>query len=375
MDMWRMMGTQILIADTDGEIVAATDDEELIGAQVDADSLAAGAPIELDGKLVGTALVTVGAFTDTLNDQFLDRVNRATLLATLVAGIVAIILGGLVTWTVTRPMRELTQATRAITGGDLSQRVTVQSDDEIGDLANAFNQMAAELERGEILRRQMTADIAHELRTPLSVIKGNVEALQDGVFPLTIASLDPIQAKTELLGRLVEDLRDLALAEAGQLPMDRQPTDLERLVERTVAGFQPTMEVKSVTVTVAAEGELTADADPQRIEQVLVNLLSNALRHTPRESQVTIELSRPDADVVSIRITDSGPGIPDQLLDHVFERFFRGDRGRSRGKDGDGTGLGLAVARSIVEAHGGKITVENAPGAGASFSFTIPAAR
>ena len=372
-DMWRMMGTQILIAGMDGEIVAGSD-EELVGARVDPDSLAAGAPIIVNGKQVGTALVTVGAFSESLNDQFLAQVNRATLLATLVAGVIAVILGGFITWTVTRPMRELTHATRAIAAGDLSQRVTVQAGDEIGDLATAFNQMAAGLERGESLRRQMTADIAHELRTPLSVIQGNVEALQDGVFPLTLASLEPIQAKTELLGRLVEDLRNLALAEAGQLPMDRQPTDLVGLVDRTVAGFQATAEIKSVAIRVIAETELVADADPQRIEQVLINLLSNALRHTPQEGLVTIELNAQPTGRLNVRITDSGPGIPPELLPNIFERFYRVDPGRARGRHGDGTGLGLAVARSIVKAHNGSIAVENAPNGGASFWFTLPAA-
>jgi len=270
-------------------------------------------------------------------------------------------------------MRELTDATRAIAAGDLTQRVTVDADDEIGDLARAFNQMAAGLERGEALRRQMTADIAHELRTPLSVIQGNVEALQDGVFPLTVEALEPIQAKTELLGRLVEDLRNLALAEAGQLPLDRQPTDLARLVEGAVAAFQPAAEAKGIALDLAAAPGLPlAEADPQRIEQVLVNLISNALRHTPAGGRVEIDLAPKPAGGLTVRITDTGPGIPPEALTNVFERFYRVDRGRGRG-EGGGTGLGLAVARSIVEAHGGVIRVENAPGRGASFWFTLPA--
>jgi two-component system OmpR family sensor kinase len=373
-DMWHMLGNQVLIVDAKGEIVADSRDE-LIGAKVDAESLSAGAPIVAGGEQVGTVLVTVGALAEVDNNLFLRQVSRATVLATLVAGVIALALGAAITWGVTRPMRELTDATRAITAGDLSRRVRVEADDEIGDLARAFNQMAAELERAEALRRQMTADIAHELRTPLSVIQGNVEALQDGVFPLTLEALEPIQAKTELLGRLVEDLRNLALAEAGQLPLDRQPTDLARLAEGAVAAFQPAAEAKGIALELALASDLPlADADPQRVEQVLVNLLSNALRHTPAGGRVEIEMAPVPAGRLTVRITDTGPGIPLEALPNVFERFYRVDRGRGRGEGGDGTGLGLAVARSIVEAHGGVIKAENAPGRGASFWFTLPAA-
>jgi signal transduction histidine kinase len=272
-------------------------------------------------------------------------------------------------------MRELTQATQAIAAGDLSQRVNIRAGDEMGDLAAAFNQMAAELERAESLRRQMTADIAHELRTPLSVIQGNVEALQDGVFPLTIEALEPIQTKTALLSRLVQDLHNLALAEAGQLPLDRQPTELAKLIERIAAAFQPAAEAKSISLELEVRADLSpADVDPQRVEQVLVNLLSNALRHTPAGGAISIELASSGARQLGVRVTDSGPGIPAEALSKVFERFYRVEQGRARSESGQGSGLGLAVARSIVEAHGGSIGVENVPGRGASFWLVLPAA-
>lgn len=369
-DMWHMLGNQVLVVGADGVIVADSTGE-LIGASVDAESRAAGAAILVDGEQVGTVLVTVGALGEVDKDLFLRQVARATVLASLVAGVIALALGGAVTWGITRPMRELTEATKAIAAGDLTQRVSVTADDEIGDLGTAFNQMAAELERAESLRRQMTADIAHELRTPLSVIQGNVEALQDGVFPLTVEALEPIQAKTALLGRLVEDLRNLALAESGQLPLDQQPTDLVGLTRQTVAAFQPAAEAKGIKLALDIAPMLPpAYADRQRIEQVLVNLLSNALRHTPAEGQVYVDLTAEPAGQLTIRVTDTGPGIPPEGMANVFERFYRFDRGRGRG-EGDGTGLGLAVARSIVEAHGGTIKVENSPGRGASFWFTI----
>lgn len=371
-DMWKAMGTEVFIVDPTGTIIAASD-QELVGADADKTSLTQGVAIHLNGELVGTVLVTVGAFSGPQNDVFLGQVSRATLLAALIAGLVALVLGGFITWGVTRPVRQLTQAADAIAAGDLSQRVDVKSSDEVGDLANAFNQMASELEQAETLRRQMTADIAHELRTPLSVIQGNVEALQDGVFPLTTEALEPIRDKTKLLGRLVEDLRELALAEAGRMPLDRQPTDLRTLAEKVVTGFQPSAEAKAIELAIEARPDLPeADVDSQRIEQVLMNLLTNALRHTPENGRITIAISNQDAHSFTLRVTDSGSGIPAEALPHVFERFYRVDKGRARGADGEGSGLGLAVARSIIEAHGGQIGVDSPSGQGASFWFTIP---
>ena len=373
-DMWQMTGTQLLVVDARGRIVADSAGE-LVGKQVDADSLALGESVTVDGERVGTALVTTGAIASSLNESFLQQVNRATLLAALIAGALALLLGGLITWGITRPIRQLTQAAQAVAAGDLSQRVAAGAGDEVGDLARAFNQMAAELQHAEDLRRQMTADIAHELRTPISVIQGNVEALQDGIFPLTTAALAPIQEKTALLARLVEDLRHLALAEAGQLPLDRHPTDLAALLRHSVVAFQPAAEAKSVRLQVVAEPALPlADLDPQRIEQVLVNLLSNALRHTPAGGLVSLELARSDPHHLLVRVTDTGAGIPADDLPNVFERFYRVDRARARADDNSGSGLGLAVARSIVRAHDGEIGVASSPGQGATFWFTLPAA-
>ncbi len=373
-DMWRMMGTEVVIVDAAGRVAAGVS-TDLIGAEVDKDSLAAGAPVWVNGEHVGTVLVAVGAFSENLNESFLQQVGRATLGAVLIAGLLALLLGGLITWGITKPLRRLTLAAEGIAGGDLTQRVDASAGDEVGDLARAFNRMAAELEHAESLRKQMTADIAHELRTPLSVIQGNVEALQDGVFPLTLEALEPIQDKTQLLARLVEDLRNLALAEAGRLPLDRQPTDLAALVQRTAAGFQASADAKSIALELDGDPNLPmVDADPQRVEQVLVNLLSNALRHTPAEGCVSLKLKAPGgARQVTVQISDTGAGIPIESLSNVFERFYRIDPGRARGKEEGGSGLGLAVARSIIEAHGGSIGVESPPGQGAAFWFTLPA--
>ncbi len=219
----------------------------------------------------------------------------------------------------------------------------------------------------------MTADIAHELRTPLSVIQGNVEALQDGIFPLTADSLKPIRAKTNLLTRLVEDLRQLSLAEAGQLPLDKTPTDLAALIQRALTDFQATAESKQISLQTNSSPDLPlVDVDPQRIEQVLVNLLSNALRHTPVGGKIDVKVGMDGNGRVRLTIRDTGPGVFAEEAVNVFERFYRVDQGRAREDNGGGSGLGLAVVRSIIETHDGQIGVDSDPGQGAAFWFTLP---
>ncbi|MCB9420150.1 MAG: HAMP domain-containing protein [Ardenticatenaceae bacterium] len=371
LDMWQMMGLRVLVVDENGRIIADSSGD-MTGTQLDSNILADGTPILLDDQQIGTVLVTNLEQTTTQNEQFLWQVNRAILLAVLAASIAALLLGGLLTWTMTRPLRQLTHAAEAISEGDLRQRVSVQSGDEIGDLAAAFNQMSDRLARAERLRRQMTADIAHELRTPLSVIQGNVEALQDGVFPLTAEALEPIRAKTNLLTRLVEDLRQLTLAETGQLPLDKTPTDLAALAQRTLADFRAAAESKQIGLHMNPAADLPpVSVDPQRIEQVLVNLLSNALRHTPAGGRIEVNMAGENGRI-RLTISDTGPGIVKEEASNIFERFYRVDQGRTREENGGGSGLGLAVARSIIEAHGGQIGVASESGQGAAFWFTLP---
>ncbi len=370
MDVWQALGARVLVVDADGRI-AADSAAELVGSQVDTADLEKGAAVMVNGRRVGTVLVTALGHTVNQNDLFIAEVKQGITVSMLIAGGAALLLGGLITWGITRPLRQLTHAAEAIAHGDLSQRVSLHPNDEIGDLAEAFNQMAARLERGEQLRRQMTADISHELRTPLTVILGNLDALEDGIFPLTTEALEPIRAKTELLTRLVEDLRQLALAEAGRLPLDREMTDLAGLSRRALRAFQPSAESKRITLHLEAPPDLPlVEVDPQRIEQVLVNLLSNALRYTPADGRITLTLIA-DNNGIRAAVRDNGPGIPAEAIGNVFERFYRVDKGRARETDGGGSGLGLAVARSIIEAHDGEIGVISAPGSGAEFWFKL----
>lgn len=371
MSIWQMVGSRVLLADQGGQILADTAGE-LVGAQLDQEALTAGVPIHVGDRAAGTVLVTAGILSADQNTNFLDEVGRAILLSALTAGIVAFVFGGLILWQVIRPLRQLTGAAQAIAEGELAQQVNVTSRDEIGDLAAAFNQMSDRLARSELLRRQMTADIAHELRTPLAVIQGNVEALQDGIFPLTIGALAPIQDKTDLLYRLVEDLRQLTLAESGQLPLDRQPVDFSTLAAKIVESFLASAEAKGIMLSFKAQASLPpVDIDAQRMEQVLGNLVANALQYTPEDGQVIVDLVQTGDDLL-ISVQDSGPGIPPEALPNVFERFYRVDQSRTRDRDGGGSGLGLAVAQSIVQAHGGRIGVDSQMGQGARFWFTVP---
>jgi len=369
-DIWEAMGGQVLIINNDG-IVVADSAQEMEGDEINAATVRLGSPIVVNGEQVGTAIVATAKDSSVAQTAFLQQMNRVLFMAVAIAGGIALLLGAVLTWGMIRPLHKLRTAVNAVAHGDLSQRVETRANDEIGDLADAFNQMSAQLEYSETSRRQMTADIAHELRTPLTVIQGNVEALQDGIFPLTTESLDPIADKTKLLTRLVEDLRQLALAEAGQLYLDREETAVCALAERLVNSFQPMAAAAQVHITLTPSPALPRmNVDSQRLQQVFNNLLSNAIRHTPAGGTVTIGC-QPDGAAIRINITDTGDGVPADKLPYLFERFYRVDDGRGRG-DGSGIGLGLAVAKSIVEAHGGEIGAENGANGGAIFWFTLP---
>ncbi|HHW87691.1 MAG TPA: two-component sensor histidine kinase, partial [Chloroflexi bacterium] len=245
--------------------------------------------------------------------------------------------------------------------------------DEVGELTATFNQMAASLEKQESLRRNLMADIAHELRTPLTGIQGAIEAMQDGVFPADAENLAGLHAEVLLLNRLVDDLRTLANAEAGQLILERTQIDLAELCRRQVNAMQRRADERGIALTINCPAQTQLiEADGQRLNQVLLNLLDNALRHTPASGSVVVSLHA-DADHVYVTVTDNGAGIPAADLPHVFDRFYRGDRSRTRSTGG--SGLGLAIARQIVEAHGGCMWVDSPPPRakhGAEFGLMLP---
>ncbi|MBN1429198.1 MAG: HAMP domain-containing histidine kinase [Anaerolineae bacterium] len=269
------------------------------------------------------------------------------------------------------PLSNIMAAVDAVAEGDLDVRIPEGGPGEFGKMAISFNRMTAELSRAEQQRRNLTADVAHELRTPLHIIQGNLEGLLDGVYEPThehiIATLD----ETRLLARLVGDLQTLSLAEAGQLPLHRQWLDVADLLNDVATSFsgQAANVGVDIRVEVAPDaGRVFVDAD--RIDQVLSNLVANALRHVPDGGCVTLTI-HPMADGVRLTVRDTGPGIAPEDLPFIFDRFWRGDRSRSR-HAGTGSGLGLAIARQLVQAHGGRIEVESQAGQGTVFIIELP---
>jgi signal transduction histidine kinase len=362
---------RILIVAPEGQIVFDTQGE-LVGRPVAAEDLELGAPIVVDGQTVGTLLATTGDLSGhfEFEQRFLETVNRAVVWAVLLVAAAALLAAVLLSRQLVAPLRQLTAAAEAMSSGDLSQRVDVRTGDEVGDLALAFNRMAGDLQVAEVQRRQMTADIAHELRNPLSVIRGNLEAIFDGIYPADIEHLTPIYEETLLLQRLVEDLRLLSLADAGQLELIRSDVDVEQLLSGVAESAQAVAQDRGITLHVETPEEpLVVDGDADRLRQVIGNLVSNALRYTPAGGAVTLSARRADHRV-RFAVTDTGPGIPAEDLSHVFDRFYRGDSARNRASGG--SGLGLAIARALVEAHGGTISVESTVGQGATFLVELP---
>jgi signal transduction histidine kinase len=301
---------------------------------------------------------------------FLNSVNQQLLFAVVAVGLAALLFTWLLSRRMLGPIEALTSAAGRMERGDLSQRVAASSRDEIGELGRAFNSMAGGLERLEQLRRGMVSDIAHELRTPLSNIRGYLEAMRDGVARPDPALIASLHEEALLLTRLVDDLQQLELADAGQLKLVRQEADLGEVVEQAVIASRPAAASKSISVTTEVAPDLPpVEADRERVGQVLRNLLDNAIRHTPEGGSITVA-ARNDGDEVEMNVRDTGAGIPPEHMPNIFERFYRADSSRTRSTGG--AGLGLSIARQLVELHGGRIWVDSTPGAGSSFYFTLP---
>ena len=343
------------------------------GDKLSDSDLKSGTIIKEDGKTIGIYVPLRIPFQGRPRElEFIDRINLTLFYGALIGAVLAWVLGIIISRTLTRPIRELTQATHAISDGDLSQQVPVRTRDELGELAQAFNKMSNELSRSVNARKQMTADIAHELRTPLSLILGHAEAVHDGVLPPTRENFEIIREEATRLEHLVNDLRTLSLADAGELAINPQIIEPERLVNEVASVFQYETSRKNISLDVDIDSPLPAiEVDPGRMTQVLTNILDNATRHTPEGGRILLH-ARQVENQVELSVQDSGPGVPAEVLERIFERFYRTDSSRQRDGDIGGSGLGLAIAKSIVQAHGGQLLAKSEPGQGLKIVISLP---
>ncbi len=409
------LGERLIVADPSGRLVADSAGQLATGAPVPDPAPGPSLPIVSNGKTVGIlylapAVQGVPGMTGMMGGMmgsgwgsgasmmdmmrqlteqagspersFLDAVNNALWLAGAIAVGAALLLGLMISRQITAPLHRVTVAAGKVAAGDFSHRVDIRSRDELATLAEAFNSMAASLARNEQQRKQLLSDIAHELKTPLSIIQGNLEAMMDGVAEPTPERLSSLREETLLLSRLVIDLRDLSLAEAGHLPLNIQSVDVGDLVERAVSGVRAQAGEHQIQVkTELQQGLPPVVADADRVGQVLRNLLANALRYTPSGGtvRVTATVSTQHSALstqhrsVLVTVADTGSGIPAEELPRIFDRFYRVDKSRAR--TSGGTGLGLSVAKQLVEAQGGRIWADSQDGKGSAFHFTLPIAK
>ena len=262
------------------------------------------------------------------------------------------------------PLGDLIEASGRVEAGQFGVQVGERGPREIRALARAFNAMSARLAEDTEDRRRLLADVSHELRTPLTVIQGNVEGMLDGLYPADAIHLERILAEARHLERLVDDLRTLSLADAGALPLHRESTDLAALASAVVAGFQPQAAADGVSLTLEADRATVLEVDPRRVRQVIANLVSNALRHTPAGGRVTVAV-QPAADAVELTVSDTGSGMDAESVDRAFDRFWRSG-------DAAGAGLGLGIVRDLARAHGGDVSLESTPGAGTVVRCRFP---
>lgn len=361
-----------MLVDASGTIIVSSNPLEH-GKQANRYALERGLPVVVNGETVGTVISTGPAPGRTQAElRYLARTDLALGAAALGAVTVATILGLLLARLITRPVRDLIQATRGMAAGALRQQVPVRSRDELGVLAAQFNAMSADMARATELRRRMTADIAHDLRTPLTVISGYLEALRDETLRPTPTRFTAMHDESQILLRLVEDLHTLSLADAGELALKRQAVAPERLIERVAQSYQHAANQAGIAVATQVAPNLpTLQLDVEQTARVLSNLVSNALRHTPAGGTVTLSAASGPREV-RFEVADTGHGIAAEHLPNIFERFYRADAARQQANGG--SGLGLAIVRSIVEAHGGQVAVRSVLGQGTTFVVTLPVA-
>lgn len=371
----RLSGRHIVVTNEQGEVIAESHGRSGRMVVIGPDGLEQR-PFRFGQDRPGSFGISPNDAPDTIPEPAVARVasavNRSLIWAGVLAGIGGILLLSFVSKRVLGPIQNLESTAQKLGQGDLSQRANVSGPSEIQQLAQNFNTMAQNLQNAEQQRRIMVADIAHELRTPMSNIQGYVEAIKDGVLPPD-EGLETIHKQTLHLSRLIEDLRLLSLAETGNLRLILEEQPLEGLLSDSVQAVRARAEARRVSVALDTSATPSmVNIDRTRIAQVVGNLLDNAIFHTPEGGSVTVS-SEKTGDVVRVTVADTGEGIPQDMLPMIFERFYRVDPSRARATGG--TGLGLTIAKQLVELHGGTIHAESAPGEGSRFVFELPLAR
>jgi signal transduction histidine kinase len=359
------------LASNDGTVIVSVDPKFPNGSKLPLELLTKGTPVTVDGNQVGVILAANRPRVFNAQEaQYLKRTNQALIYAMLAALVVALAMGILLARTLSRPLRELTRAAQRITQGNLDQQVRVTSNDEIGELAIAFNRMSQEVARVNQSRRRMTADIAHDLRTPLTVISGYIESMRDGVLKPTHERLSLIYSEIERLQDLVGDLRMLSLADAGELSLNPQEISPVTLLDRAADLFRLQAEQQQVEIAVMADGSLpNIWIDEARMMQVMGNLITNALRSTSAGGKIMLSATA-DGAQMEICVQDTGTGIEPEDLPFIFDRFHRVDK--SRHTETGETGLGLAIVKALVESHHGSVSAESVPGSGTTIRLTFP---
>jgi signal transduction histidine kinase len=375
-EQWgNIYGQRMILIDRQGTVVADSQGE-LLGEPYQPDMPGRAILPPWENTAIGTFYITPepppGVALISL--QILYRsIGRFFLWGALVAVAIAVALAFFLSRRTLTPVKALTSAAQRLGRGDFSQRVQIEDRGEIGELAQTFNSMAGDLERTEKLRQNMVADVAHELRTPLSNIQGYLEALRDGVMKPDKETISSLYEEAALLSRLIDDLQELSLAEAGELKLVLQAEDIGELIRQAVVAVGAKKRAREVSLAVELPEKMPlVSIDARRIGEVLRNLLENAVEHTGSGGSITVA-ARQQGSWLEVSVTDTGEGIPAGELPNIFERFYRVDKSRTRATGG--SGLGLTIARRLVEAHGGRIEAQSQPGRGSRFTFTVPIAE
>ena len=361
---------RIILVNPDGIIIFDSNADNPLTIPV-AENLDKGIKIMANNELVGTLLIasSLGMLSQA-QQGFLREVNILLVSVAGVTAIIAVLIGWMQARQIVSPVKAISSAAARVAAGDYSQRIPIKSRDELGEMANAFNTMAADLATQQDLRKRAMADIAHELRTPLSVLQIDLESIEDGISQPDAENIESLLDQVGYLNKLVEDLRILSLAEAGELQFEMQPMDVNTLVKMITNRVRKSVQEKGKELAMDLSSDaVVANIDEQRMAQVILNILANATQHTADGDVITVKTARQGQEAV-ISIEDTGEGIPEKDLEHIFERLYRASSSRSH--QNGGSGLGLSIARSLIQAHGGKIWAESVQGEGTKITFTLP---